>query len=80
MKFYGTLKVYRYEENWNPEITEIFAEHFEAKSIQAAKRNSQRSQTKQNCFRGFSPGTTRTREYTARIYAGSPGAVRYRHL
>ena len=37
MKFYGTLKVYRYEENWNPEITEIFAEHFEAKSIQAAK-------------------------------------------
>lgn len=33
MKYYGKITVARYEDNWNPEITEIFAEHFEAKSI-----------------------------------------------
>ena len=44
MQFYGKITVYRYaEDNWNPEITEIFAEHFEAKSIQAAKANAHKN-------------------------------------
>ena len=38
MKFYGKITVARYaEDNWNAEITEIYADHFEASSIQAAK-------------------------------------------
>ena len=38
MKFYGKITVNRYaEDNWNPEITEIYADHFQAPSIQSAK-------------------------------------------
>ena len=38
MKSHGKITVARYaEDNWNPEITEIFAGYFESKSIQSAK-------------------------------------------
>lgn len=38
MEFIGRILVYRYAENdWNPEVTELHQESFEAPSIQAAK-------------------------------------------
>ena len=38
MKFHGKITVARYaEDNWNPEITEIFGDYFESRSIQSAK-------------------------------------------
>ena len=37
MKFYGKIVVYRYEDRFLPEKTEIFADYFEAPSIQSAK-------------------------------------------
>lgn len=38
MNFHGSIKVYRYAESeWDAEVTEVFSEKFEAKSIQSAK-------------------------------------------
>ena len=37
MKFYGKIVVYRYEDRWSPEKTEIFADYLEVPSIQSAK-------------------------------------------
>lgn len=38
MKFYGQISVARYaEDNWNPETTGIYADHFQEESIQSAK-------------------------------------------
>ena len=37
MKFHGTITTHRYTERFKSEPTEIFAEYFESKSIQAAK-------------------------------------------
>ena len=38
MKFYGKITTCsHYEDAWNPETTELYAEHFEANSIQSAK-------------------------------------------
>ena len=37
MKFYGKITVLRFEDEWHPEKTEIFADYLEAPSIQSAK-------------------------------------------
>ena len=43
MKYYGKITVYRYEDNWNPEITEIYAEHFESPSIQVRQSETHKN-------------------------------------
>ena len=66
MKFYGTLKVYRYEDNWNPEITEIFAEHFEAKSIQSAKAKLTKISNETELFSWIQSWDNEKRTYTGK--------------
>ena len=66
MKFYGTLKVYRYEDNWNPEITEIYADYFQAKSIQSAKAYLTKIANGQTLFSWVQSWDNETREYTGK--------------
>ena len=72
MKFYGTLKVYRYEDNWNPEITEIFAEHFEAKSIQAAKAKLTKIANETELFSWIQSWDNEKRTYTGKDLRWKP--------
>ena len=37
MKFHGTIEVRRYEDRYNPEKTEVWADYFEAETVQSAK-------------------------------------------
>ena len=77
MKFHGKITVYRYEDNWNPDITEIYAEHFESPSIQAAKAKLTKIANETELFSWVqSWDNENTGPTPARIYAGSPGAVR----
>ena len=66
MKFYGTLKVYRYEDNWNPEITEIFADHFQAPSIQAAKAKLTKIANETELFSWIQSWDNEKRTYTGK--------------
>ncbi|RKU10867.1 hypothetical protein C6503_19475 [Candidatus Poribacteria bacterium] len=66
MKFYGTLKVFRYEDNWNPEITEIFAEHFEARSIQSAKAKLTKIANETELFSWIQSWDNEKRTYTGK--------------
>ena len=72
MKFYGTLRVYRYEDNWNPEVTEIFAGHFEAPSIQAAKAKLTKIANGQTLFSWVQSWDNETREYTGKDLRWKP--------
>lgn len=67
MKFYGKITVARYaEDNWNPEITEIYADHFEASSIQSAKARLTKIANGQVLFSWIQPWDNETREYTGK--------------
>ena len=72
MKFYGTLSVYRYEDNWNPETIEIFKDYFEAKSIQAAKAHLTRIANGQTLFSWVQSWDNETREYTGKDLRWKP--------
>ena len=63
MKFYGKITVSRYEGR-TPETTEIFADYFEAKSIQAAKAHLTRLANGQVLFSWVQSWDNATREYT----------------
>ena len=66
MKFYGTLKVYRYEDNWNPETTEIYAKYFEAPSIQSAKSKLTRIANSTELFSWIQSWDNEKRTYTGK--------------
>ena len=66
MKFYGRIDVYRYEDNWNPEITEIYADHFQAKSIQSAKAHLTKIANGQTLFSWVQSWDNETRAYTGK--------------
>ena len=67
MKFHGKITVARYaEDNWNPEITEIYADHFEASSIQSAKAHLTKIANGQTLFSWIQPWDNETREYTGK--------------
>ena len=72
MKYYGKITVYRYEDNWNPEITEIFAEHFESPSIQAAKAKLTKIANGQTLFSWVQSWDNETREYTGKDLRWKP--------
>ena len=72
MKFYGKISVYRYEDNWNPEITEIYAEYFEAKSIQSAKAKLTKIANETELFSWVQSWDNETREYTGKDLRWKP--------
>ena len=66
MKFYGTIKVYRYQDNWNPEITEIYADYFQAKSIQSAKAHLTKLANETELFSWIQSWDNEKRTYTGK--------------
>ena len=72
MKYYGKITVYRYEDNWNPDITEIYAEHFESPSIQAAKATLTKIANGQTLFSWVQSWDNETREYTGKDLRWKP--------
>lgn len=80
MEFYGKISVYRYEDNWNPETTKIYAEHFEAKSIQSAKAKLTKIANGQTLFSWVQSWDNETREYTGKDLRWRPwsAAVTYK--
>ena len=73
MKFYGKITVARYaEDNWNPEITEIYADFFKASSIQSAKAYLTKIANGQVLFSWIQPWDNETREYTGKDLRWKP--------
>ena len=67
MKFHGKITVARYaEDNWNPEITEIFAGYFEAKSIQSAKAHLTKMTNETELFAWVQSWDNYKRTYTGK--------------
>ena len=73
MKFYGKITVSRYaEDKWNPEITEIYADHFQAPSIQSAKAHLTKIANGQTLFSYVQSWDNETREYTGKDLRWKP--------
>lgn len=73
MKFHGKITVARYaEDNWNPEITEIFADYFEAKSIQSAKAHLTKLANETELFSWVQSWDNETRKYTGKDLRWKP--------
>ena len=67
MKFHGKITVARYaEDNWNAEMTEIYAGYFESKSIQSAKAHLTKLVNGQVLFSWVQSWDNVTREYTGK--------------
>ena len=71
-KFYGKIIVYRYEDAWNPEITEIYAEYFQAKSIQSAKAKLTKIANEQELFSWVQSWDNEKRTYTGKDLRWKP--------
>ena len=72
MKFHGKITVYRYEDAWNPEITEIHAEYFQAKSIQSAKAKLTKIANEQELFSWVQSWDNEKRTYTGKDLRWKP--------
>ena len=72
MKFYGKIRVYRYEDNWNPEIAEIYAEYFEATSIPSAKAKLTKIANETELFSWVQSWDNETREYIGKDLRWKP--------
>ena len=72
MKFYGKITVYRYEDAWNPEQTEIYAEYFQAKSIQSAKAKLTSIANAQELFCWIQSWDNEKRTYTGKDLRWKP--------
>lgn len=72
MKFYGILRVYRHADDGTPEITEIFADSFEAKSIQSAKAHLTKIANGHPLFSYVQSWDNETREYTGKDLRWKP--------
>jgi len=75
MNFHGTLKVYRYENNWDPEITEVYADYFEAKSIQSAKAHLTKLANETELFSWIQSWDNEKRIYTGKDLRWRPWAA-----
>ncbi len=72
MKFHGKITVARYADNWNPEITEIYSDYFEAKSLQAAKSHLTRIANGHTLFAWVQSWDNATRGYTGKDLRWKP--------
>ena len=66
MRFHGRIKVCRYEVSWNPETIEIYADRFEAKSIQSAKSKLTKIANETELFSWIQPWDNEKRTYTGK--------------
>ena len=71
-KYYGKIIVYRYEDAWNPEQTEIYAEYFEANSIQSAKAKLTKIANAQELFSWVQSWDNEKRTYTGKDLRWKP--------
>ena len=71
-KFYGKIIVYRYEDAWNPEITETYSESFEATSIQSAKAKLTKIANEQELFSWVQSWDNEKRTYTGKDLRWKP--------
>ena len=71
-KFYGKITVYRYEDAWNPEVTELYADSFEASSIQSAKATLTKIAGAQELFSWIQSWDNETRTYTGKDLRWKP--------
>ena len=72
MKYYGKITVYRYEDQWNPETTERYAESFEASSIQSAKAKLTKIANAQELFSWVQSWDNEKRTYTGKDLRWKP--------
>ena len=72
MKFHGKITVYRYEDAWNPEITETYSEYFQAKSIQSAKAKLTSIANAQELFCWIQSWDNEKRTYTGKDLRWKP--------
>ena len=72
MKFHGKIIVYRYEDAWNPEITETYSESFEATSIQSAKAKLTKIANAQELFSWVQSWDNEKRTYTGKDLRWKP--------
>ena len=72
MKFHGKIIVYRYEDAWNPEITETYSESFEATSIQSAKAKLTSIANAQELFCWIQSWDNEKRTYTGKDLRWKP--------
>ena len=67
MKYHGKIQVRRFaENNWNPEITKIYDECFQAKSIQSAKAKLTKIANETDLFSWVQSWDNETRAYTGK--------------
>ena len=72
MNFHGIIRVYRYEDTWNPEITEIYADYFQAKSIQSAKAKLTKIANETELFSWIQSWDNEKRTYTGKDLRWKP--------
>lgn len=72
IKFYGKITVYRYEDAWKPEETEIYADFFEANSIQSGKAKLTKIANAQELFSWIQSWDNEKRRYTGKDLRWKP--------
>ena len=73
MKFYGKITTCsHYEDAWNPETTELYAEHFEANSIQSAKAKLSSIANTQELFSWIQSWDNEKRTFTGKDLRWKP--------
>jgi len=78
MKFHGTITVHRYEKNrWESETTEIYADYFEAKSIQSAKAHLTKLANTTELFSWVQSWDNEKRSYTGKDIRWKPWSAAF---
>lgn len=73
MEFIGEIKVFRYAESeWDAEVTEVFSEKFEAKTIQSAKAHLTKLANETELFSWVQSWDNETRRYTGKDLRWKP--------
>lgn len=75
IKFHGTIKVLRYEGNDRQETTDIYADYFQAKSIQSAKAHLTKLANGQELFSWVQSWDGEKRSYTGKDLRWKPWLV-----
>ena len=77
MRCHGTITVHRYENQWEPETTEIYADYFEAKSIQSAKAHLTKLANTTELFSWVQSWDNEKRSYTGKDIRWKPWSAAF---
>lgn len=72
MRFHGKITVRRYEDKWNPETTDTYADYFEAKSVQSAKAHLTKLANTTELFSWIQSWDNDKRSYTGKDLRWKP--------